>query len=102
MGRFAQHTKLIATSGNTERLAAKFMESVEMQRDNPACEVMLVSTSTDEADVVYLTEVWASEAEWEAARNSPVIAEWAKDMPQLVAAPPESVRLTLVGGKSLT
>lgn len=102
VGRFAQHTKLVATAGNADRLAGKFIESVEMQRDNPACEVMLVSRSPVEDDVVYLTEVWSSEADWEQARNSPEISEWAKDMPSLVAEAPQSTPLQLIRGKGLS
>ncbi|MGO9457313.1 MAG: putative quinol monooxygenase [Acidimicrobiales bacterium] len=102
MERFAQHTKLVATRGNADRLASKFIESVEIQRENPACELMIVCKSAVDDDVVYLTEVWSSETEWEEARSSPVIAEWAKDMPSLVAEAPRSVRLYPVGGKGLS
>ena len=101
MSRFAQHTKLVATQGNCDRLARKFLESVEIQRDNPACELMIVSRSPVDDDVVFLTEVWSSESEWESARSSPAIAEWAHDMPTLVAEPPDSVLLAPVGGKGL-
>jgi quinol monooxygenase YgiN len=101
VGRFAQHTKLIATKGNAERLAHKFLESVEMQQENRACELMIVSRSPVDDDVVFLTEVWSSEPEWEEARRSPVIAVWAEDMPYLVAEAPQSVRLDPLGGKGL-
>jgi quinol monooxygenase YgiN len=102
VGRFAQHTKLVATPGNTDRLASKFIESVELQRDNPACELMIVCRSPEDDDVVFLTEVWSTESDWEEARSSPLVAEWAKEMPSLVAQPPQSVRLDPVGGKGLS
>ena len=102
MGRFAQHTKLVATKGNSDLLARKFLESVEIQRENPACDLMIVSRSPVDDDVVFLTEVWLSESEWDKARSSPVIAEWAEEMPALVAEPPHSVRLDPVGGKGLS
>ena len=98
----AKHTKLVATHGNADRLASKFMDSVEIQRHNPACELMIVCKSPVDDDAVYLTEVWSSEAEWEEARSSPVAVEWAKDMPTLVAEAPESVRLDPHGGKGLS
>ncbi len=101
MGRFAQHTKLVASSGRADRLAAKFLESAEMQRGNPACELMLVSRSPDDGQVVFLTEVWSSEAEWDRARRSPAIAAWAEEMPSLVAEAPQSVRLDPLGGIGL-
>jgi quinol monooxygenase YgiN len=78
------------------------MESAEIQRENPACELMIVCKSVEDDDVVYLTEVWSSESEWKQARNSPVIAEWAEGMPSLVSESPQSVRLDPVGGKGLS
>jgi len=102
VGRFAQHTKLVATRGNADRLARKFLDSVEIQRENPACELMIVSRSPVDVDAVFLTEVWTSESDWDVARSSPVIADWAKDMPSLVAEAPQSVRLDPLGGKGLS
>lgn len=102
MTRFAQHTELVATPGNADRLVEKFLESVDWQRENPACELMIVSRSPTDDNVVYLTECWSSESEWEAARRSPAVAAWAEDMPSLVAGPPHSVRLDPVGGKGLS
>jgi quinol monooxygenase YgiN len=101
MARFAQQTRLLATAGNADALVAKFAESAEIQQNNPACELMITGTSTTEADVVYLVEVWSSEEEWETARTSPAITAWAQGMPQLVAGPPQSVRLGGVSGKGL-
>ena len=101
MSLFAQTTKLSATAGNVDVLLAKFEDAAEIQKDNAACEVMIAAKSSNEADVVYLFEVWSSEQEWEAARSSPAIAMWARDMPPLVSAPPETTRLDSVIGKGL-
>jgi quinol monooxygenase YgiN len=101
MPRFAQHTKLIAASGKRDELIAKFLDAIEIQRGNPACEVMLVSVATDASDVVYLTEVWSSTEEWENARSSDKIRAWAASMPGLVDGPPETEPLEVVGGKGL-
>src|ERR1700757_4703229 len=101
ISRFAQHTRLIATPGKRDELVAKFLESAEIQRDNPDCELMLVSTSPGSADVVYLTEVWSSEDAWVRARSSAPIQAWAASMPALVGGPPESLPLEVAGGKGL-
>ena len=101
MSRFAQHTRLLAVPGKRGELVAKFLESAEAQRGNPACELMLVSAASDSADVVYLTEVWSSEAEWEQARRSPAVQAWAASMPSLVGGPPESTALEVMGGKGV-
>jgi quinol monooxygenase YgiN len=97
IARFAQHSRLRAQPGKREQLVAKFVEVVEMQRDNPACELMLVSSSPDAEDVVYLTEVWTSAEEHERARESDEVQAWAADMPSLVAGPPESTPLVVQG-----
>ena len=101
MPSFAQHTRLVAAPGKRKELVAKFLESVEIQRDNPECSLMLVSTAPDSSDVVYLTEVWSSQAAWELARSSPEIQAWAASMPALVGGRPESTLLDIAGGKGL-
>ena len=88
MSRFAQHTRLLAAPGKRHDLVAKFLESAEIQRDNPDCELMLVSTAPDSAKVVYLTEVWSSDDAWQQARRSAPIQAWAASMPALVSGPP--------------
>jgi quinol monooxygenase YgiN len=69
------------------------VEAADLQADNPACELSLVSTTPGDADAVFLTEVWASEEDWAHARESPEVQEWASDMPSLVDGPPETIRL---------
>lgn len=101
MSRFAQQTKLVSTKGNVDKLVAKFIEAAELQRDNAACELMLVGKSESQEDVVYITEVWSSESAWKQACRSKAVAAWAKDMPVLVAEWPPSIRLTQIGGKGI-
>lgn len=72
-----------------------------MQRDNPACQLTLVSFSPEEEEVVYLTEAWTSAEEHQRARQSPEVQARAADMPALVADPPETTRLVIAGGKGL-
>ena len=99
---FAQMTKLTATSGNVDVLLAKFEAAAEIQKDNAACEVMIAAKSSIETSVIYVIEVWSSEDEWNVARSSPAIAEWARDLPPLVSAPPETTLLDSVIGKGVS
>jgi quinol monooxygenase YgiN len=101
VARFAQHSKLRAREGKRDELVGKFLEVVEMQRDNPACQLMIVSTSPEEDDVVFLTEVWTSAEEHERARQSDEVQDWAEGMPSLVAGPPQSTALAIEGGTGL-
>jgi quinol monooxygenase YgiN len=91
----------MAKKGRADALVAKFVEAAEMQRDNPACHLMIAGKSTAEDDVVHVIEVWASEADWKRARNSDEVAAWAKDMPGLVASWPKSATFDAAGGKGL-
>lgn len=72
-----------------------------MQADNPACELTIVSSSPEDDDVVYLTEVWTSAEDHERARQSPEVQNWATDMPSLVAGPPEITPLIIEGGMGI-
>jgi quinol monooxygenase YgiN len=101
MPRFAQHTRLTAAPGRRDALVAKFLEAASLQAGNEACELMLVSVAPDDADVVYLTEVWTSAERWEQARESDEIKAWSASMPALVAGPPESTPLEIAGGTGL-
>ena len=60
-----------------------------------------MSRPPDETDIVFLTEVWTSAEEHKRARNSDEVQAWAADMPSLVAGPPETTPLEVVGGKGL-
>jgi quinol monooxygenase YgiN len=102
MARFAQHARLRARPGKRDELVSKFLEVADMQRDNPACELMLVSSSPEEDDVVFLTEVWTSAEKHERARQSSEVQAWAAEMPSLVAGPPETASLAVEGGKGLS
>ena len=93
MPRFAQHSRILARAGKRDELVAKFVEAAEMQHDNPACELTLVSTSPEDDVSVFLTEVWTSDEDHERARQSPEVQAWAADMPSLVDGPPEITRL---------
>ena len=90
-----------ARPGKRDELAAKFLDVVDMQKENPACELMLVSLSPDEDDVVFLTEVWNSAEEHERARQSAEVQAWAEQMPSLVAGPPEITPLDVKGATGL-
>ena len=102
MAGFAQHARLRAREGKREELVAKFLEVADIQRDNPACRLMLVSTSPEEDDAVFLTEVWTSAEEHARARESEEVQAWAEGMSALVAGPPETTPLVIEGGTGLT
>jgi quinol monooxygenase YgiN len=101
MKRFGQHSKVTARPGKRDELVAKFLEVGEIQRSNPECELIFVSTTENDANAVYLTEVWSSEENHEQALDSEEVRAWAGAMPELVDGEPQSQRFEPVGGKGL-
>jgi quinol monooxygenase YgiN len=97
MARFAQHVRVPAAPGRRDELAAKFLETIEFLRDNPDCELTLVSTDPDDPDVVVLTEVWTSAEAHRATVAGEHVQRWAEGMPQLTAGPPTVQRLEVAG-----
>jgi quinol monooxygenase YgiN len=59
MTRFGMIGKLIAKSGAREALIEILLESAETPMDG--CESYIVSAAVDDADAVWVTEVWESE-----------------------------------------
>jgi quinol monooxygenase YgiN len=102
VGRFAQQTRLVAAPARIDDLVGKFLEAGRIQADNADCELMFVSKSVTEPNVVYLIEVWRSQEAWERAVGSEPTVAWAADMPPLVERPPETIRLDVIGGKGLS
>jgi quinol monooxygenase YgiN len=101
VARFSQQTRLLAKKGQAQALLEKFIEGARIQEDNSACEVMLAGISVSEPDVVYVFEVWSSEADWKRARASDAVTAWSKGMPKLVAEWPPSTALDSIGGKGI-
>lgn len=102
MASFGLHTKFVARSGKRDLLVGKLLEVIDMQRSNAACELTLISESPDDRDIVYLTEVWTSEAAHTEATESDAARAWGKGMPELID--PERVdtdTLIPVGAKGL-
>jgi quinol monooxygenase YgiN len=97
MTRFAQHVKVPAAPGKRDELAAKFLETLEFLQSNPDCELTLVSTSPDDPDSVYLTEIWTSKDAHTAATQSDHVRRWAAGMPSLTAGAPDVQPLAPVG-----
>ena len=94
---WGQHSIIRPRPGCADELLAKFVQVVELQRDNPACLLTLVGRSENSSEV-HLTEVWASREAHSAATQSARVAAWAEGMPDLVDGPPS--RYTFVPAAS--
>jgi quinol monooxygenase YgiN/uncharacterized cupin superfamily protein len=62
MSPFARHVKARAHPGEGEALAGLLLEAAEATRQAAGCELYLVNRVPSEPDVVWVTELWASES----------------------------------------
>jgi hypothetical protein len=65
MARVARHTKLTADEGRGGDVAERLLRAADALRDDPGCELYLVSRQRDAPDVVWVTELWRSQADLE-------------------------------------
>jgi quinol monooxygenase YgiN len=94
----ARYAKATAKPGRGDELARRLLAAAEDLGDDPGCELYLVSRQADDADVVWVTELWQSQADLHAAveriRGSDEVAETVA-----LTASWEMIELELLGGK---
>jgi quinol monooxygenase YgiN len=101
MTKVGLHVKFTTRPGQRDALVEQLLHAAALVKDVPGCEIYIVATSPSEADVVWVTEVWASEADHDAS----LTLDGAKDaiaraLP-LLAGPPQRTDTLPVGGKGL-
>jgi quinol monooxygenase YgiN len=92
---------MVAQPGQRDALAATLLRVADGLRDAPGCELYLVNVSADEADTVWITELWTSAAASDEALGRDLVDlsdVEIGDLIRLLAGPPELVALTPLGG----
>jgi quinol monooxygenase YgiN len=92
---------MVAQEGRGGALADTLLRVADGMRDAPGCELYLINVSADEADTVWVTEVWADEAASDQALSGDLGEVGIGDVLELLAGPPELVDLTPLGGAGL-
>lgn len=100
-GRVGRYVRMVAQPGRGPALAAALLEVADELRDAPGCELYLVNASADEADTVWLTEVWSDEEASDRALSGELGEAGIGAVLTLLAGPPELVDLTPLGGAGL-
>jgi quinol monooxygenase YgiN len=66
MSRVARYGKLVAHDGRGDEAADLLLAAAEELADDPGCELYLVSRQAGERDVIWVTELWRSQADLDA------------------------------------
>ena len=102
MSRYGLFGSLRAQPGRRDELVALLREAVDLVADAPGCEVYIVSTSPDDADAVWIMELWASEADHDAVLRDDRIRQLIERARPLIAGMGDRVVLEPLAGKPLS
>jgi quinol monooxygenase YgiN len=67
MSKVARHAKTTAKPGRGGELARRLLAAAEGLGDDPGCELYLVNRQLGEPDVIWVTELWRSQTDLDAA-----------------------------------
>jgi quinol monooxygenase YgiN len=67
MDRIARYGKAVARPGKGAELARILLAAAADMSDDPGCELYLVHRQTGEEDVIWVTELWRSQADLDAS-----------------------------------
>jgi quinol monooxygenase YgiN len=98
MSRVARYGRLIAREGRGGDAAALLLAAADELREDPGCELYLVNRQAGAPDMLWVTELWRSQDDLDAARER---SRGSKDAAAVMALTEnhEMVELELLGGK---
>jgi quinol monooxygenase YgiN len=67
MSRVARYGKAVAHEGKADELAELLLAAAGELEADPGCELYLVNRQSDEPDVIWVTELWRSQADLDAS-----------------------------------
>jgi len=95
VGRYA---KITATSGEGAALASVLLRVAEMLEAAPGCELYIINRSQAEPDTVWVTELWRSQEDQDAALKLEGAQALMPEVMALVDGPFERIDLEPLGG----
>jgi quinol monooxygenase YgiN len=99
VGRVARYGKAIAREGSGEELARLLLAAADALADDTGCVLYLVNRQANAPDIVWVTEVWRSQADLDAS----IVNINSADVTAAMALVEdwEMIELDLLGGKGL-
>jgi quinol monooxygenase YgiN len=100
MSKFGLYGKMMVQSGQRDALVAILLEAAASMQDIPGCELYIINVSPTEPDVMWITEIWRSQADHEASLiRDDVKALIQRGMPLIAGG--ERIEIVPLGGKGL-
>lgn len=101
MSKYASYVRFTARPGQRDALIDLLLAAAESLSDTDECDLYVINASRDEEDVVWVTEIWETEAASRAALAVEGAAENIQKVLALLAERPEKVSLDAIGGKGV-
>jgi len=101
MGRVGRYVLLKAREGQRDALVEHMLGAAQLLVDVPGCELYVINTSVTDADAVWVTEVWSTQAELDASLTIESVKASVGQVVPLLAGPPDRIDILPVGGKGL-
>jgi quinol monooxygenase YgiN/quercetin dioxygenase-like cupin family protein len=84
MSAVGRYAKAVAKPGKGEELAQKLLEVARALREVPGCQLYVVNRSWADPDVIWVTELWHSQEQLDAALEAPEARERIPEVLELV------------------
>ena len=101
MGRVGRYVQLKAREGQRDALVEHMLGAAQLLVDVPGCELYVINTSATDADAVWVTEVWSTQAELDASLTMESVKASVEQVLPLLAGPPDRIDILPVGGIGL-
>ena len=101
MSKYACYVKFTARPGQRDALVALLLEAAAQVDAAPGCHIYLINTVHEDPNVVWVTELWDSQADAEAQLRQEGARERIQQVIALLACSPDRTILEPVGGKGL-
>nr|WP_222131684.1 antibiotic biosynthesis monooxygenase family protein [Pseudonocardia sp. C8] len=92
---------MVAVQGQGPELAKALLRVADGMAAQPGCLAYVVNGAPDEPDTVWVTEIWSDTASSEAALARDLGEAGLADVLELLAAPPDYIEVTPLGGPGL-
>ena len=98
MKQIARHGKMTAREGVSDELAERMLRAAEEMQSDPGCLLYLINRQADEPDVIWVTELWRSQEDLDAAVEK---IRGSDDVAAVITlvADGGTIELDLLGGK---
>lgn len=97
--QFALINKLITKPGKRDEVISILLESAKPFQDNKACLLYLVHKDEEDANAIWVVDLWTNKAGHEAELSKTQLQEYVKKAMPMLEGMPDQIHLGLVGGK---